>query len=113
MSQESQEAIRIRNTIIGLILLLSGAIIYSSTLISAAIYSHTLVGTEGQGWNGEHGVFGTAFREMGIIPMVIATLLGVIGIVIILSGTKWWQKQGEEISNRNRAFHANHKNGKP
>src|SRR5699024_3889027 len=97
-----------RNTIIGLILLLSGAVIYGATLISVAIYSQTFVGT-GQGWNGEHGVFGTAFREMGIIPTTVAVLLGVIGIIIIRSRTKWWQNQGKEIKERNKEFHANQK----
>ncbi|GAA0440873.1 hypothetical protein GCM10008983_17460 [Lentibacillus halophilus] len=95
-----------KNTNIGLILFLSGAIIYGAALIAASVYSQTLVGTDGQGWDGRYGVFGTALREMGIIPIVIAIVLGVIGIILIIPGTKWWQKQKKEINKRNREFEA-------
>lgn len=65
-------------------MLLSGAIIYGSTLISASIYSLTFGGVAGQGWNGEHGIFGTALREMGTLPLIIAVLLAIAGIVLLV-----------------------------
>lgn len=104
MSHQSWEAIEIKNTYIGLTLLLAGAIIYGSTLIAASVYSQTLVGTEGQGWSSKYGVFGTALIEMGIIPIVIAIVLGVVGIILIIPGTGWWQKQKEEVNKRSREF---------
>lgn len=80
--------IEIKDTIIGLVLLLSSAIIYASTLISAAIYSQTFAGTDGQGWNAQHGVFGTAIREMGTVSIIIAILLVIVGIIFIVKSRK-------------------------
>lgn len=73
-----------KNTNIGLVLLLSSAIIYGSTLISASVYSLILGGVNGQGWNTEYGVFGTAVREIGILPIIIAVLLAITGIVLLV-----------------------------
>lgn len=71
-----------RKNNIGLIFVLSSAIIYGATLISASIYSQVLV-REGQGWDARYGVFGTAIKEVGIIPIIIAILLGVVGLIFI------------------------------
>jgi len=79
--------IEIKNTKIGLILLLSGAIIYSSTLISASIYSQVLT-QEGIGWNKQYGVFGTAIREIGTLPTIITILLGLAGLIFIVVSDK-------------------------
>ena len=66
--------------IVGLPLLLSSVIIYGSTLISAAIYSGNLK----DGWDSRYGVFGTALREVGQLPITFSILLALSGILIIL-----------------------------
>lgn len=76
--------IEIKNTNIGLILLLSSAIIYGSALIATTIYSLTLGGVNGQGWNTEYGIFGTALIKVGTLPSIIAVLLGIAGIVLLV-----------------------------
>lgn len=80
--------VEIKNTNIGLTLLLSSAIIYGSALISSAIYSQTLAGTDGQGWDKRYGVFGTALREVGALPIIIAILLGIAGLALIVIGKR-------------------------
>ena len=70
-----------------MILLISSAIIYGSVLISVSIYSQTLVGT-GQGWDSRYGVFGTAIREVGTIPIVIAAFLVIAGVIFIVKSNK-------------------------
>lgn len=72
-----------KNTNIGLVLLLSSAIIYGSALISASIYSLTLVGVDGQGWNSNYGVFGTALLKVGALPLLVTVLLVIAGVVLI------------------------------
>ncbi|KOP66278.1 phosphatase [Bacillus sp. FJAT-18019] len=72
---------------VGLTLLLFSAIIYSSSLISAAIYSQVLV-QEGVGWNSEYGIFKTALMEIGFIPITIAIFSGILGIVLIIRSLK-------------------------
>jgi len=74
---------KIRN--VGLIFLLSSAIIYGSALISAAVYSHIVID---QGWSKRYGIFGTALREMGIFPITIAILLGIAGVFLIVKSVR-------------------------
>ncbi|WP_051302458.1 hypothetical protein [Salibacterium aidingense] len=73
-----------KNTIIGLFLLFLSAILYSSTLIAASVYSQTLAGNDGQGWNTNHGVFGTAIREIGGVPITLSILSGLIGLTFFV-----------------------------
>lgn len=68
-------------------MLLASAIIYGCTLISLSIYSLAL-NTGNQGWDLEYGLFGTSVREVGTIPLIVATLSGIAGIVIIVSQDK-------------------------
>lgn len=72
---------------VGLTLLLFSAIIYGSDLISAAIYSQVLV-KEGVGWNSDYGIFKTALMEIGTIPITIAVVSGILGIVLIIISLK-------------------------
>ncbi|MBE9914759.1 phosphatase [Paenibacillus donghaensis] len=72
---------------VGLTLLLFSAIIYSSSLISAAIYSQVLV-QEGVGWNSDYGIFKTALMEIGSVPITIAIFSGILGIVLIIRSLK-------------------------
>jgi len=69
-------------------LLLSSAIIYGSALISASVYAQTLTGTDGQGWNTQHGVFGTALREVGTIPIIISVFLAILGMIFVVKFKK-------------------------
>ncbi|MEW5570453.1 phosphatase [Rossellomorea marisflavi] len=74
----------------GLVLILSSAILYGSTLITAAVYS-TVISQEGFGWDQRYGVFGTAFRKVGIVPFVLSILLAVVGIGF--TGYSFYQKK--------------------
>ncbi|WP_228409482.1 phosphatase [Radiobacillus deserti] len=64
------------------------AIIYGSTLISASIYSEVLAGPDGQGWITKYGVYGTAFREVGTFPVILAILLAIIGGIILCNSLR-------------------------
>jgi hypothetical protein len=72
-----------KQLLIGLTCLLVSAILYGSTLIAAAIYSRLLSEPDGLGWSSQYGIFGTAMRDVGIVPLVLAALVGVTGIVLI------------------------------
>ncbi|WP_430489077.1 phosphatase [Rossellomorea marisflavi] len=74
----------------GLVLILSSAILYGLTLITAAIYS-TVLSKEGFGWDQRYGVFGTAFRRIGTVPLVLSILLAVVGIGF--TGYSFYQKK--------------------
>lgn len=74
----------IKNINIGLTLLLSSAIIYGSSLVSASIYSLVLGGDSGEGWDSRYGIYGTALRKVGTLPVIIAVLLAITGIVLIV-----------------------------
>ncbi|WP_430787378.1 phosphatase [Virgibacillus flavescens] len=71
-----------RNPNIGLVMLLISAIIYGSTLIAAAVYSQVLRDT---GWDGRYGIFGTALREIGTLPLWMAGLLAVAGVYLVVN----------------------------
>lgn len=70
---------KMKNTNVGLTILLMSAIIYGSALISASVYSQVLV-MEGIGWDTRYGIFGTALKQVGIIPIMISILLGIVGV---------------------------------
>lgn len=74
---------KIRN--IGLIFLLSSAIIYGSALISAAVYSQVVMN---ESWSTRYGIFGTALREVGIFPITIAILFGIVGMFLIVKSAR-------------------------
>lgn len=77
-------AMEIKNINIGLTLLLSSAIIYGSSLVSASIYSLVLSSESGEGWDTRYGIFGTALRQVGTLPVMLAVLLAIAGIVLIV-----------------------------
>lgn len=64
------------------------SIIYSSALISAAVYSQVLVGAGGPGWDSRYGIFGTAIKKVGTIPIILSILLGAIGLFIVVLSIK-------------------------
>ncbi|MCR8849292.1 phosphatase [Rossellomorea sp. SC111] len=69
---------------IGLTCLVVSAILYGATLIAAAVYSGMLTEDGGLGWDSRYGVFGTALREVGTLPLVLAVIAGGTGIVLIV-----------------------------
>ncbi|RIW31871.1 phosphatase [Bacillus salacetis] len=73
---------------IGLVLLLSSAIMYSAALIAASVYSLVLTRDGGEGWSTEYGVYGTALREIGTLPIALAILFGLIGAGIVIDSVR-------------------------
>ncbi|MBN8193306.1 phosphatase [Bacillus sp. NTK074B] len=69
---------------IGLTCLMVSAILYGSTLIAATVYSGSLMGDGGLGWDSRYGVFGTALMEVGTLPLVLTVIAGGTGVVLIL-----------------------------
>lgn len=72
-----------KHPIIGLTLLIASAIIYGASLIAASIYSQVLAQVVGE-WDSRYGLFGTALREVGSVPLTIAILLGLLGGFLIV-----------------------------
>jgi hypothetical protein len=68
----------------GLVLILSSSVLYAATLITVAIYS-TVLSQEGFGWDSRYGVFGTAFWKVGTVPVVVSTILAIVGIGLTAS----------------------------
>ncbi|MFI8577631.1 phosphatase [Rossellomorea aquimaris] len=73
-----------KQLLIGLTCLLLSAILYGSALITAAIYSRMLSETDGLGWDSRYGIYGTAIRDVGAFPLVLATFTAVTGITLIV-----------------------------
>lgn len=76
--------IKIKNVNVGLTLLLLSSIIYGSALISASVYSQVLVVVDGLGWNTRYGVYGTALREVGTLPIALSIILGIVGVFFVV-----------------------------
>ncbi|WP_233275819.1 phosphatase [Salibacterium aidingense] len=83
-----KEGIGMKKLAVGLSFLFLSTIIYGFTLISASVYSHTLAGVDGQGWDTNYGVFGTALREIGGAPVTLSILSGIIGLVFVVLSLK-------------------------
>ncbi|WP_217225119.1 phosphatase [Desertibacillus haloalkaliphilus] len=74
-----------KNIHIGISLFFVSAILYGATLISASIYAQALAETS---WDGRYGIFGTAIREVGTLPLLIATLLVIIGVYFVVQSLR-------------------------
>ncbi|EXJ23927.1 hypothetical protein ADIAL_0719 [Alkalibacterium sp. AK22] len=75
---------------VGLTLLLMGSIIYGAVLIAATVYAQILIGADGIGWNSIYGVYGTAYREVGLLPSFLAAGLCAAGAAIVYTS---WKKE--------------------
>ncbi|MGE6753540.1 phosphatase [Rossellomorea sp. NPDC071047] len=73
-----------KQLMIGLTCLLVSAILYGSALITAAIYSRLLGETDGLGWDSRYGIYGTAIRDVGAFPLVLAVITAITGITLIV-----------------------------
>lgn len=71
----------IKQVIAGGIGVLSGVILFGFTLVAAAVYS-SYVATNGYFTN--LGVFGTALKEIGVLPLIISALLFAGGVYILI-----------------------------
>jgi hypothetical protein len=76
-----------KNLNIGLAFLFFSVIIYGSVLLSAANYSKVLV-QPGQSWDNRYGIFGTALREIGTLPITLSILFGIAGVFFIVLSIK-------------------------
>ena len=65
---------------IGFKLLLLSTIIFGATIIAAAIYSNILIHPS-QGWSSNYGIYGTAIREIGTMPLIIILALAGLGFI--------------------------------
>lgn len=70
-----------KRLIIGISILISGIIIYSSNLIAAALYSSVLLDTS---WNQNSGIFNSALAEVSKIPTFVVLIFIFIGLFIII-----------------------------
>lgn len=73
-----------KQLLVGLTCLLVSAILYGSALITAAIYSRLLGETDGHGWDSRYGIYGTAIRDVGTFPLVLAAFTAITGISLIV-----------------------------
>ena len=85
--------------LIGLTCVLVSAILYGSTLIAAAIYSRLLGETDGLGWDSRYGIYGTALRDIGTIPLGLAVLTAVTGIALIVLSLRGESKDSTSEGN--------------
>ncbi|MBT2655309.1 phosphatase [Bacillus sp. ISL-18] len=78
-----------KKLVIGAIGVISGVFLYGMTLIASAIYSLYLTAPDtGGGYDTDLGVFGTALKEIGTIPLIISIILFIAGIYYLYKGMK-------------------------
>jgi hypothetical protein len=83
----------------GLTCLVASSILYGSTLIAASVYSRMLGEADGLGWDRRYGIYGTAMRDIGIVPIGLAVLLAVVGILLIIRSLKGDFERGQNEEN--------------
>lgn len=83
----------IKNINLGLTLLVVSSIIFGSAWISASVYSRGLTGDDGLGWDRRYGIFGTALREVGTIPISLSILIGLVGLYIVVKSVRTTKSQ--------------------
>ncbi|MFC3900224.1 hypothetical protein [Aliicoccus persicus] len=66
---------------LGLSILFISVLIYCTHIISASIYSYTLLESS---WNQNLGIFNTALEEISIIPNFIIIIFILIGISLLI-----------------------------
>ena len=74
--------------IIGGIGVLSSIVLFGMVLISAAVYSLYLTAPDIGGYDTNLGVYGTAIKEIGTVPLVISGILFLGGIYYLIKGIK-------------------------
>jgi hypothetical protein len=74
--------------IIGSIGVLSGVMLYGLTLIASAVYTLYIVALDGGGYDRKLGVFGSALKEIGTMPLILSGSLFLVGILYIIIGIK-------------------------
>ncbi|WP_033541695.1 hypothetical protein [Planococcus sp. CAU13] len=69
--------------LLGGISILSGVLIFGFTLVAAAVYSPQVATL---GYSANLGVYGTALKEIGILPLMMSFIFFVVGLVLIVKG---------------------------
>lgn len=80
--------LKMKKLVIGSIGVLSSITLFGMTLISAAVYSLYLIKPDIGGYDRNLGVFGTALKEIGTIPLILSGLLLLLGIYYLIRGVK-------------------------
>nr|WP_157184162.1 phosphatase [Evansella cellulosilytica] len=76
--------IKVHSLKIGLTIMVISAVLYAATLITASIYSIVLIDIGS--WNSEFGLYGSALREVGTLPLTLAISFAVVGVYFIIIG---------------------------
>ncbi|WP_088006945.1 phosphatase [Indiicoccus explosivorum] len=86
-----------KKAVTGLLLLLTGAVVYGSSLVAAAVYSEVIMNTS---WDTRYGIFGTALREVGTLPLSLAALVSAAGLFFIVQALREdWKQKGDRHGN--------------
>lgn len=83
-----RERIKLKKMIIGGIGVLSSIVLFGMVLIAAAVYSLYLSAPDIGGYETDLGVYGTAIKEIGIVPLVLSGVLFLVGIYYLIIGIK-------------------------
>ena len=76
-----------KKLLIGLVGIFSSVTLFGLTMVSVSIYSSVL--TKGNiGWDTQLGPFGTAFKEIGIVPFTLCVLFFIFGAYYVKTGLK-------------------------
>lgn len=68
---------------VGLSGIVSGVILLGLTNIAVVIYTLVLFQPDGQGWNSELGLYGTALLKVGTVPIVLSVVLIIAGFMFL------------------------------
>ncbi|MFC0561432.1 phosphatase [Halalkalibacter alkalisediminis] len=79
----------------GLKFSLISSILFSGTMIAAAIYAHTYF-NDGVAWITRYGRFGSALYEIGLVPTVVSLTFAIVGLVyIVIHYKKYYRKPSD------------------
>ncbi|MDM5317294.1 phosphatase [Fictibacillus sp. b24] len=85
-----------KKLIIGSVFFISSIVLFGMTLISASIYSLYITTPDIDGYIGGYdrslGVYGTALKEVGIMPLFMSMVLLIAGIYLLVKG---WPARSE------------------
>ncbi|TRM11492.1 hypothetical protein FH966_07170 [Lentibacillus cibarius] len=86
-----------RNT--GLVLFISGTILFGMMHLAIALFLSNSAGIA------PPGLITAALDGIaGWIPYILSIILMVLGIILVIVNSGWWQKQKKEIKEKNKEF---------
>lgn len=77
-----------KKIVIGGIGILSSVILFGMVQLSAVVYSLYLTAADIGGYDSDLGVYGTALKETGTVPLFISGILFLFGIYYLIKGIK-------------------------